>query len=325
MNQHSLESKLLNILSYEFFCEQIQDYNSALSMESFRDKHVCEFIIQLCSNIFKQEIHETKMLLDDKNTAITYFDIPESDKYDKKHNTICGVAIVVGLFNALDRANIDPLSDTPFTLHVASHSNVKKIDESGFGNYMPEVKLGFHNDGLLSKDKIEIPKYIATYNLYISYKKPGNFIWVPTNLWGESLKFRDEKYRKMAINIKLTPTFHLNHENKIYNTGYEKICAPLTFTNLNGNTLFFLNGQVLLEDNSDECVQIVNEMRNSLLKNEFKIRIPQKERRIIFLNNTLGFHARDVFEEPIENVDLSRVMLRMVDINAELYPSQLIQ
>ena len=66
-------------------------------------------------------------------------------------------------------------------------------------------------------------------------------------------------------------------------------------------------------------------MRNSLLKNEFKIRIPQKERRIIFLNNTLGFHARDVFEEPIENVDLSRVMLRMVDINAELYPSQLIQ
>lgn len=66
-------------------------------------------------------------------------------------------------------------------------------------------------------------------------------------------------------------------------------------------------------------------MRNSLLKNDFKIRIPQKERRIIFLNNILGFHARDIFEEPIEGVDLSRVMLRMVDVNAELYPSQLIR
>jgi hypothetical protein len=319
------EPKLLDTRSYEFFCNQIKNYNSELSIESFRDKHVCETMIQLCSDIFKQEIYETKMLLDDKNTAIAYFDIPESDKYDKKHNAICGVAIVVGLFNALGRANVDPVSNTPFTLHVASHSNVKKIEESGFGNYTPEVKLGFHNDGLLSKNKIEIPKHIATYNLYISYKRPGNFIWVPTKLWEESSKFRDKKHRNMAINIKLTPTFHLNNEDKIYNSGYEKICAPLTCINQNGDELFFLNGQVLLEDNSDECVQAVNEMRRSLSKNYFKIRIPQKERRVIFLNNPLGFHARDIFEEPIEGVDLSRVMLRMVDVNAELYPSQLIQ
>ncbi|HVT63270.1 MAG TPA: hypothetical protein VHD33_07290, partial [Legionellaceae bacterium] len=175
------------------------------------------------------------------------------------------------------------------------------------------------------KNKIEIPKYIATYNLYISYKKPGNFIWIPTKHWEESSKFKDVKYKNMIININLTPTFHLNHEDKIYNSGYEKICAPLSYINQNGDDLFFLNGQVFLKNNSDECVQAVNEMRNSLLKNDFKICIPQKERRIIFLNNILGFHARDIFEEPIENVDLSRVMLRMVDVNAEFYPSRLIQ
>jgi hypothetical protein len=47
----------------------------------------------------------------------------------------------------------------------------------------------------------------------------------------------------------------------------------------------------------------------------------QKEKRVIFIKNTNGFHARDIFKEAIDGIDLTRVFLRSVDVNAERYPS----
>jgi hypothetical protein len=39
------------------------------------------------------------------------------------------------------------------------------------------------------------------------------------------------------------------------------------------------------------------------------------------MKNTAGFHARSIFEDPIEGNDLTRVYLRAVDVNSERYSS----
>lgn len=66
-------------------------------------------------------------------------------------------------------------------------------------------------------------------------------------------------------------------------------------------------------------LSIVNAMRNSISNNPTKILIPQKERRALYLKNISGFHAREIFEQPIEGADLTRVFIRSVDLNAKRY------
>jgi len=158
------------------------------------------------------------------------------------------------------------------------------------------------------------------YNFYISYHKPGYFMWIPTKLWDEAEKFETlTKDIKWTIKIKLNPNYHLDEKHEIVNTLFEHIEAPISQITEKGKRQFFLNGQVLLEDNSKEHVDFIQSMRDSLEKNSRIIYIPQRERRAFFIKNTSGFHARSVFEEPIENIDLTRVYLRAVDVNSELY------
>ncbi len=72
-------------------------------------------------------------------------------------------------------------------------------------------------------------------------------------------------------------------------------------------------------DNIQKHVDFVQSIRDSLERNQIKISIPQQERRAFFIKNTAGFHARNIFEKPIDGIDLTRVYLRAVDINSEQY------
>lgn len=78
---------------------------------------------------------------------------------------------------------------------------------------------------------------------------------------------------------------------------------------------------MLPENNLQKHVDFVQSIRDSLNKNPTKIYLAQKERRAFYMKNTAGFHAREIFEDPIEGIDLTRVYLRAVDINAEAYSS----
>jgi hypothetical protein len=108
----------------------------------------------------------------------------------------------------------------------------------------------------------------------------------------------------------------------IVNTISNYIEAPVSRLNEVGETRFFLNGQVLPEDNIQKHVDFVQSIRASLEKNKAKIYIPQQERRAFYIKNTAGFHARNIFEHPIDGIDLTRVYLRAVDVNSELYFSK---
>ncbi|MFW2535429.1 MULTISPECIES: hypothetical protein [unclassified Legionella] len=145
-------------------------------------------------------------------------------------------------------------------------------------------------------------------------------MWIPTALWEEREKYRvittDEN---MRIKIKLNPNYHVDERGDIVNTIKNYVETPISQLNKKGEQRFFLNGQVLPDNNPIEHVEFVQSIRDSLENNAIKICIPQCERRAIFIKNTDGFHARNIFEEPIEGVDLTRVYLRAVDVNAELY------
>jgi len=120
-------------------------------------------------------------------------------------------------------------------------------------------------------------------------------------------------------------TLNLNNEGSITKTGFDTIEIPVSSVNTDGQRQFFLNGKVLQQANQQENIDLIKNIRDSLQNNSIKISIDQKERRAFYLKNTIGFHARDMFEDAIEGVDLTRVYLRSVDINSEMYPSNRVE
>lgn len=317
-----------NHLIHQFSVEKYIDFcsilkrksSSGLSLQMFNNNNTCGLITQLCCDIYSDEIKSVILLLNDKKLGIAALDVPEAPCFTDKENAVLGAAVVTGVFNNIAVSNIDPINQMPFVVHTASHSNEQQIDSKGLEKFTPEMKLGFHNDGLLSETKVEIPHHIMVYNFFIGYHNPGNFIWIPTELWHEA-----ERYQKLIendniiIKIKLSPNYHLNEKGDIVNTIPNYIEVPVSSANKQGEHRFFLNGQVLPEDNLKAHVDLILDIRESLEKNPIKIGIPQKERRAFIIKNTAGFHARNIFENPIEGIDLTRVYLRAVDVNAELY------
>lgn len=261
-------------------------------------------------------------LLNKIEVGIVALDIPQVPFFKDDENIVLGIAIVMGIFSQIGTPNIDPINKLPFMMHIASHSNEQQLDLKGLEKSTPGTKLGFHNDGLLSPHQIEIPEYIVVYNCYLNYQKPGYFMWIPTASWKEKEKYYlVAKKENRKIKIKLTPDYHSNEQGELVSSIAERIEAPISNINSQGECLFFLNGQVLPDENSPDCVNFIQEIRDSLERNSIKICIPQCERRAFYIKNTAGFHARTIFEEPIEGVDLTRVYLRAVDVSAELYSS----
>lgn len=318
------ESKFVHQISadkYEQFgLELIKSCTEELNFMRFKEDNFCKANYNLAEKFFPSEMNWMQELLNNLEVGIVAIDVPETDIFTKEENTVLGSAIVMGLFYHLGTPNIDPINQLPFMMHTASHHNEQQIDSKGLTKLSPELKLGFHNDGLISSEEIEIPEHVMVYNLYISYHKPGNFMWIPTKLWNDAKQFEELiKNSDPTVKIKLNPNYHLDEKNEIVNTIHEYIEVPISKINEKGIRQFFLNGQVLLEDNPVELVKFVQSMRDSLANSAHIIYIPQRERRAFFIKNTHGFHARSVFEEPIENIDLTRVYLRAVDVNAELY------
>lgn len=309
----------LSTEKYDKFCQRLQSHITISNLDIFKVESTCDIITELCGDIFHEEIERIIILLNDISIGIAALDIPESVSFDKTMNAVCGAAAVIGIFNNIGKSNYDPINSTPFTLHTASHSNGKLLEST---EHTPDAKLGFHNDGLLNSENLEIPKNIVLYNLYIAYRRPGKFRWIPSALWDEAENFGKKiNSEKIKINIELTPSFNSNKKGSFTRKNFYSIGTPVSSISMNGQRRFFLNGKVSQNNNLLEHVELVNNIRNSLENNPIKISIEQKERRAFYLRNTEGFHARDIFEDPIEGVDMTRVFLRSVDVNSEVYPS----
>lgn len=270
--------------------------------------------------LFKNYIGLSKVELSNTDISISAIDIPRDPNFSVEENFHLGIACFIAIFSNIT-SPICYEKNTPFRIHKATHSNVKNMDAMGIKLLGLEDKLGFHNDGVVENNKVTIPKYIALFNSFIGYKNAGFFYWVPVKSWKSELKNYNLKefYGKPAV-VKLTPTVYENTNGSFTKSGPSHVIAPLIWNNENNEKRFFLNGDVLEENNNNKFVQFFSILRESINNSQECIKIPQRERRAIFLNNTSGFHARDIFADPILDIDLSRVFIRSVSKDGEICP-----
>jgi hypothetical protein len=309
----------ISIEKYNLFCKKLEHKITKPNLEIFQDQGFCATNTRISKEIFSEEISIIKSLLNNPDIGISSIDIPKTNILDNAIENIASAAVALGIFNNIGSSAIDPLNLTPFTLHSASHKNAKLLSSE---EYTPDVKLGFHNDGLIKDRKIELPIYIMLYNLYLGYREPGNFRWIPTTLWNDKENFMKKiTPGKTSIKMKLTPHINLHKDAGLTTKKFDDIEIPIINMNKNGQIRFFLNGKISPNEDREENINLVEMIKKSLENNPTHLCIPQKERRAIFINNTNGFHARDIFKEPFEEIDLTRVFLRSIDCNAEQYPS----
>ncbi|WP_019218392.1 hypothetical protein [Legionella tunisiensis] len=264
-------SELIHKISeqkYELFSLQLKNkISDVIDLHIFKNDLVCTFVKQLAGEIFFEEIQSMLGLLNEVEVGVVALDVPHISLFAQEENVVFGVAVVIGVFNNIGTSNLDPINQLPFMIHTASYSNEQQLEFKGLEKFTPQMKLGFHNDGLLSPDKIEIPEYIVVYNLYLSYRKPGNFMWVPTALWEEREKYELlAKEENVRIKIKLNPNYHVDATGDIVNTITNYVEVPISQLNKKREQRFFLNGQVLPDNNSQKHVEFVQNIRDSLEK-----------------------------------------------------------
>lgn len=277
-------------------------------------------IKEIGAHIFHENINLAKQDLQDTKKAISAIDIPTDPNFSVNENFVFGIATFVAIFSNITNP-ICYEKNMPFRVHKATHSNVKDMDAMGIKLLNLEDKLGFHNDGVVQPDKVEIPKHIALFNSFIGYKDAGYFHWVPSRLWENQLNDKDLNYLKSNLAVvKLTPTVYEDSNGGYKKEGPSHVRAPLVWESETQQNRFFLNGDVSDENNERQLVELFSSLRESINNSPECISIAQQERRAIFLNNTAGFHARDIFADPISDIDLSRVFIRSVDSNCELCP-----
>lgn len=82
-----------------------------------------------------------------------------------------------------------------------------------------------------------------------------------------------------------------------------------------GKIVVFLNGEVVGSSSVQTWERLKHSVKGltaSLSSNSERLGAPIKGRRMFILNNTLGFHARDIFEESIPGTKYTRSFLRTV-------------
>ncbi|WP_176061466.1 hypothetical protein [Paraburkholderia sp. BCC1876] len=290
---------------------------------SLKKDSVLREIDILAKQFFSQAIRQIKSHVDSNDGGIAVADIPLSDDLSSAENFVCGAATFTALFNAVGTPFRRNGEGAPFSLHKASHSSVGKMKSAGLEKFTPDAKLGFHNDATITTDGVALPRHIGVYNAFIGYNNPGCFHWLPTSSWNEADMFHQMAEEDVRTTVKLTPMMYEDANGDFVQRGPSFVHAPLIWKNTDGNFRYFLNGEVNSAENSDRLVEMCAAMRKSIASSDSRIRIDQRERRAIILRNTSGFHARDIFEDPIQGLDLSRIMLRIVDSRSEFYPGTL--
>ncbi len=270
----------------------------------------------VANRLFAPLLDEIKSDLSNPEIGIAVVDIPESSNYSPTDNAFWGVALSLALGSNIFPLGRDRINGTPYTVYAASYRKSKGLTDLGLQPVAPETKLGFHTDGSLVGGNVSMPINIMLYNISIEYRKPGNFYWIPFSMWGE----RDDYIKRIGVNrpynIKVTPSVYEIDENKLETVSPQRVTAPVFVSTESFGTTLYLNGDVISPgDDSHFDSSAIEELRRSLSTNRMRFSVPQKTRRLIFVRNVLGAHARDIFEEPNLDALYTRIFLRSVDDN----------
>jgi hypothetical protein len=256
-------------------------------------------------------IGKVQSVLMDPHQGLAVLDIPSIENTDQLTDMWMGSLIALIISRRIYKVHLDPNTNLPFTIYNASTSGEKLLRENGIKYYSPEKNLGFHTDGIVTGKSLSSPKFVSIYNVYLGYKKPGNFHWVPFALWDQFKNWQKQLLDKRFL-LEITPITYKEADAKLKVTGHGQFKVSLMHKHHN-DVIPFFNGEVIscVDDEKFDMREVEN-MLTSLSKNSMRISVPLKSRRLFILNNWYGAHARDIFAEPIEGVKYTRSFFRMM-------------
>jgi hypothetical protein len=293
-----------------------QKVRNFASLSDIKTSSVREALTSLKSDIFKPTIDQMKLALKNPKVGLCGVDIPhglsENPQEDSALGCLASVALTTSIFNPID----DIRNQTPFTLYNASRDNEDQLKKVGVKYYSPEDRIGFHTDGFLKDGAVSVPKFIAIYNVMIAYRKPGNFYYLPLEMWEEKAMYQEAIGLNRDITFSMTPIVYGDKDGNISAIETSPVTAPMFWRNSEGQRAMFFNGDV--EKGPKEVIDLVKSMKESLLDNPRRIACPIRNRRLFVMANDKGLHARDIFADPIDGVPYTRSFLRFVSQEAHL-------
>lgn len=266
------------------------------------------------ADLFADILSDLGTALADPEVGFGAIDMPSLSD-NAQADALYGCLLATALQAEISEPVEDRYSGTPFSLYNASQENEDKLVEAGLKFYSPEDRLGFHSDGLITENGIHVPKYVSVYNLMIAYRKPGNFYFLPTQVWDEKNKFKQAFGINRDVTFSMTPIVHALDTGEIRATRSEPVTAPLFWQDGDAETVFY-NGEI--DTGPKELIALADDMRQSLLDNPQRITCPIRNRRMFIMANDKGFHARDIFADPVVGTKYTRSFLRYVSHDAHL-------
>ncbi len=117
----------------------------------------------------------------------------------------------------------------------------------------------------------------------------------------------------------LSPTVYDNGQSSVKIVDRRARAAIFTRAP-DGSITTFMNGtfEGHADTGTDQAKDITAEIKSTIAANPVRYSIPQESRRLIILNNANGFHARDIFENPMEGYAVTRTYLRSASISGKV-------
>lgn len=288
--------------------------DSPLSLAQTRDKSVMAKLTEHAALTFADLIPEVQRQLDNPLIGIVAIDVPPMFE-DATTDAIIGSLIAISLTQTIMPSLPDRENGTPFSIFTASKDNRKKLDSAGIHGLSPTDILDFHSDGSIKDGKLSVPDYVSIFNVFINYHNRGNFYWVPTCTIPNLSQIIKKVGWSQNHCFQLTPTVYDNGQSdlKIVN---RRAKAAIFARATDGSITTFMNGNYegCADTGIDQAKEITAEIKNAIITSPIRYSISQESRRLIILNNSNGFHARDIFEKPIEYFPVTRTYLRSASI-----------
>lgn len=299
------------------FCHDVLEVGGELrSLGDTREASTLEHLCCELKTAFSETIEQIEARIVDKTCGIAAIDIPTIYE-DPTDDAITGALVSIALTSALFKPSSDIENLTPFTMFSASYESNKALNDVGLLHISPTDILDFHSDGLIQGKSLSVPRYIAIYNTFINYRKCGNFYWVPISSIENASEHIDRIGFDDDFTFDLTPAVYGETGSRIDNVVERKVKTAIFSEDDAGNIITFMNGKFAGKESAGgDYADRLKAFQTSIAQNPFRYAVEQKSRRLIVLNNSSGFHARDIFEDPILGHEETRNYLRSVSMES---------
>lgn len=300
------------------FCHEVLEIDGELrSLADTRDTPTLQYLANEFEAAFSDVIPEINACISDKACGIAAIDVPPVYD-DLTDDAIAGALVSVALTSVLIEPSRDAENLTPFTMFSASYESNKALNEAGLLNISPTDILDFHSDGRIEHNTLGVPRYIAIYNTFINYRDCGNFYWVPISSIDNIQEHVEGIGFDTDFTFDLTPSIYGESGSKIGSVVERKVKTAIFSEDEDGSLITFMNGKFAGKetDDDDDYANRLRAFQAAIARNPFRYAAQQKSRRMIVLNNSSGFHARDIFQDPIIGHEETRNYLRSVSTDA---------